>query len=313
YETMDGAQINAGTLDVANKGILTKDNFTASGSDASTFTNTGHFLNSKVTTQGNLNVLNLEAGAISTPDGEWDLRSEFTSKKGGVSYSAGPNAETYAVILNAAKDVDVKLESRKITPDIYSIDAGGNVKITADKDFDAGTINAQNVNAEVTGDFAVGTIDVAEDMNINVGNNMRVTNILRGEEVHVDVANTFSGQSIIADVIDVDANVINSLYASVSGNRSNNINLSTSIADVNAEGSIDIKQQVKDKITSMIINGGNGDAASNVIIDAKSGRPIWIFNSDIQNLVLNGLNNIGINNSIIGSGKIFAALTELNF
>ena len=349
YETMDGAQINAGTLDVANKGILTKANFTASGSDASTFTNTGHFLNSKVTTQGNLNVLNLEAGAISTPDGEWDLRSEFTSKKGGVSYSAGPNTETYAVILKAAKDVEVKLESAKITPDIYSIDAGGNVKIKADKNLDAGTIDAQNVNAEVTGDFAVGTIDVAEDMNINVGNNMRVTNILRGEEVHVDVANTFSGQSIIADVIDVDANVINSLYTTVNETGNNPIMVGSSagtisskqgvinglrgVVSLQADSSIDVDKIVTNggsiNLTSneidvsdlsnasgndaeVSIKGIGGASARKATIGSRSGRPIWIVNSDIQNLVLNGLNNIGIKNSIIGSGKIFAALTELN-
>lgn len=349
YETMYGAQINAGTLDVANKGILTKANFTASGSDASTFTNTGHFLNSKVTTQGNLNVLNLEAGAISTPDGEWDLRSEFTSKKGGVSYSAGPNTETYAVILKAAKDVDVKLESAKITPDIYSIDAGGNVKITADKNLDAGTIDAQNVNAEVAGDFAVGTIDVAEDMNINVGNNMRVTNILRGEEVHVDVANTFSGQSIIADVIDVDANVINSLYTTVNETGNNPIMVGSSAGTISSKqgvinglrGGVSLQADSSIDVDKIVTNGGSINLTSNEIdvsdlsnasgndaevsikgiggasarkatIGSRSGRPIWIVNSDIQNLVLNGLNNIGIKNSIIGSGKIFAALTELN-
>ena len=310
YETMNGAKINAAALDVLNKGNLTRANFVASdGSKASTFTNTGAFLNSKVTAQGNLNVMNLETGSISTPDGEWDLRSELTSKSQSLSYTAGPNTETYAVILNAAKDVDVNVSN---DADIYSISAGDNVKITAQQNLDAGTITAQNVTADVAEDFAVGKISVEEDMHITVGNDMRVTNMLSGKEVHIDVANTFSGQNIIADVIDVDANVINSLYASVSGNRGNTISLSTESVDISAEGSIDIKQTIEDTITNLTIGGLNGASTSNVIINVNDGNPLMLTNSNIDNLLVNSLNDFGIRDSIIGNGKIFAAMEELD-
>ena len=161
-------------------------------------------------------------------------------------------------------------------------------------------------------DFAVGKISVDEDMHITVGNDMRVTNMLSGEEVHIDVANTFSGQNIIADVIDVDANVINSLYASVSGNRGNTISLSTESVDISAEGSIDIKQTIEDTITNLTIGGLNGASTSNIIINVNDGNPLLLTNSNIDNLLVNSLNDFGIRDSIIGNGKIFAAMEELD-